>query len=31
MADLQDTNSSLVKQNRMLEGRARDIDNYSVR
>ncbi|KAM3725289.1 Unconventional myosin-XVIIIa [Dirofilaria immitis] len=30
VADLQDTNSSLVKQNRMLEGRARDIDNYSV-
>uniref|UniRef100_A0A915PS61 Myosin motor domain-containing protein n=1 Tax=Setaria digitata TaxID=48799 RepID=A0A915PS61_9BILA len=30
LADLQDTNSSLVKQNRMLEGRARDIDNYSI-
>ncbi|EJW86928.1 hypothetical protein WUBG_02162 [Wuchereria bancrofti] len=30
VADLQDTNSSLVKQNRMLEGRTRDIDNYSV-
>ncbi|VBB30228.1 unnamed protein product [Acanthocheilonema viteae] len=30
VADLQDTNSSLVKQNRMLEGRTRDMDNYSV-
>ncbi|VDK82668.1 unnamed protein product [Litomosoides sigmodontis] len=30
VADLQDANSSLVKQNRMLEGRARDVDNYSV-
>uniref|UniRef100_A0A183E496 GRIP domain-containing protein n=1 Tax=Gongylonema pulchrum TaxID=637853 RepID=A0A183E496_9BILA len=30
LADLQDTNSSLVRQNRMLEGRSRDIDHYNA-
>ncbi|VDN02002.1 unnamed protein product [Thelazia callipaeda] len=30
VAELQDTNSSLVKQNRILEARTRDIDNYSI-
>lgn len=29
LADLQDTNSSLMKQNRMLESRIREVDNHS--